>query len=164
MSARKRFAWLIEVLMLCLVSVIPQYGAVTDEESESEVSPSKRFDELKKQLHERYDGKSVTAMVSGLYAGEQEQAFIVGPGKNALIWAHFHQSAKMPKRGDLHQLDDQTFAQLLRGAQRATSYRQARDVVTYRSPSPADSLSPFGALSITDFSLTLALGEYEFFR
>jgi hypothetical protein len=107
-------------------SGVPYSGAQTPAATYTAQTPAS-FNDLKKMLYARYDGKIVAAMVSGLYAGEQEKSFI-GKGENALYWAHYHESVPVPKRirmgpfdvvgtkvSDLHQLDEGTFGGLAQG-------------------------------------------------
>ncbi|MBI3652633.1 MAG: hypothetical protein HY231_16550 [Acidobacteria bacterium] len=87
----------------------------------------KTFDELKKVLKERYDGKIMIVAVPGLSAGEYKKE-LFGSGDASLFWHHFHESVPVPKRilsnglsfigkktSDLEQLDDRTFADLNKG-------------------------------------------------
>jgi len=75
------------------------------------------YDELKQLLMTRYDGKTVVAGVSGLYAGEQEKGHFFGPGQNGAYWSHYVPELKlnMKKAADMHQLDDRTFGMITRG-------------------------------------------------
>ncbi|MEK7992817.1 MAG: hypothetical protein AAB403_03330 [Planctomycetota bacterium] len=86
------------------------------------------YDEFKRLLFARYDGKVLIPIVSGLSAGEYKKAFVVGPGKAGLLWYHYHQSVPIPDRkrsnplklwgkktAEMDQLDERTFADLDKG-------------------------------------------------
>src|SRR6266849_369611 len=84
------------------------------------------YDELKELLKDRYDGKLVAPIVSGLYAGVHEKNFLGGPGSNGIIWSHFAANMQVPNRvhtgsfefpkaSDMNQLDDHTFGGLSKG-------------------------------------------------
>lgn len=84
------------------------------------------YEDFKRLLNERYDGKVLVTVVPGIYAGEQKKGMF-GPGETSVQWYHFHQSVGIPGRiqipgrmfpkriSDLHQLDGRTFGALTEG-------------------------------------------------
>lgn len=89
----------------------------------------KDYDDFKRLLKERYDGKTLAPVVSGLMAGEFKKGFIpLGAGDAGLLWYHYHESVPVPDRkrsnplklfgkktSDMDQLDARTFADLEKG-------------------------------------------------
>lgn len=106
-------------------------GAIAPAQITALVKPSppsaSSFQELKRLLMDRYNGKMVVTEVSGLYAGEQQKNFLGGPGKNGISWFHFEGGMQVPGRiatpdhlfgvkiSGMDQLDARTYGDMAHG-------------------------------------------------